>query len=136
MTDQGDDEQGIDQNDCLRPKDRFRVIANAAELTPSNQSPSQLHLIEPSDELVLGEDLPIALDDHMIALPIDHKIVELRSELAILRQEHQDLSDSIEALLLITVPDQILIARLKRKKLVLKDRITELEDRIRPDIIA
>ena len=34
------------------------------------------------------------------------------------------------------VPDQLMIARLKRKKLVLRDEITRIEDRILPDIIA
>jgi len=34
------------------------------------------------------------------------------------------------------VPDQLLIARLKRKKLALKDEIVKIEDQILPDIIA
>lgn len=34
------------------------------------------------------------------------------------------------------VPDQLMIARMKRKKLVLRDEITKIEDRILPDIIA
>ena len=34
------------------------------------------------------------------------------------------------------LPDQLLIARLKRKKLLLKDELVRLQDRIRPDIIA
>jgi hypothetical protein len=34
------------------------------------------------------------------------------------------------------VPDQLMIARLKRKKLVLRDEIAKVEDRILPDIIA
>ena len=33
------------------------------------------------------------------------------------------------------VPDQLMIARLKRKKLLLRDEITKIEDRILPDII-
>jgi hypothetical protein len=34
------------------------------------------------------------------------------------------------------MPDQILIARLKRKKLAVRDKISTIEDKIRPDIIA
>jgi hypothetical protein len=34
------------------------------------------------------------------------------------------------------LPDQLMIARLKRKKLLLRDEISKIEDRILPDIIA
>jgi hypothetical protein len=34
------------------------------------------------------------------------------------------------------MPDQLMIARLKRKKLALRDQISVLEDQILPDIIA
>ena len=60
----------------------------------------------------------------------------LRKLAALLRQEHADLSASIEALAVSPQPDQLLIARLKRKKLALKDEILRLEARILPDIIA
>ncbi len=69
-------------------------------------------------------------------LPIDGQVVRLRNELALLRQEHKDLDDSIRALEIVPLPDQILIARLKRKKLLLRDQIAKIEDKIRPDIIA
>jgi hypothetical protein len=60
----------------------------------------------------------------------------LRGRLAELRQEHQDLDDSIHALELSPRHDQIQIARLKKKKLVLRDQIERLEDQLTPDIIA
>ena len=60
----------------------------------------------------------------------------LRDRVAVLRQEHQDLDAAIEALLATPLPDQLMIARLKRKKLVLRDEIVKLEARILPDIIA
>ena len=60
----------------------------------------------------------------------------LRSELKTLQQEHADLDASIEALSHMPIPDQLLIARLKRKKLALRDDIVKIEDRILPDIIA
>jgi hypothetical protein len=60
----------------------------------------------------------------------------LRARLAELRQEHQDLDDSIRALESMPRPDQIQIARLKKKKLVLRDQIEMLEDQLTPDIIA
>ncbi|HEY0104068.1 MAG TPA: DUF465 domain-containing protein [Brevundimonas sp.] len=60
----------------------------------------------------------------------------LHARLKILQLEHADLDASIEALGLMPVPDQLMIARLKRKKLLLRDEITKIEDRILPDIIA
>ena len=61
---------------------------------------------------------------------------ELRAQLSLLLQEHADLDASIEALALLPAPDQLMIARLKRKKLALRDDIVKLQDQIRPDIIA
>ncbi len=61
---------------------------------------------------------------------------QLRARLALLRQEHADLDASVEALEAKLLPDQILIARLKKKKLALRDLIVRVEDEITPDIIA
>ena len=60
----------------------------------------------------------------------------LRARLKVLQLEHADLDASIEALGQMPVPDQLMIARLKRKKLTLRDEIAKIEDRILPDIIA
>ena len=61
---------------------------------------------------------------------------ELRAQLSLLLQEHADLDASIEALALLPAPDQLMIARLKRKTLALRDDIVKLQDQILPDIIA
>ena len=60
----------------------------------------------------------------------------MQHQLEMLRTEHRDLDDAIAALSAQTVPDQLQIARLKRAKLKLKDRISRIEDELRPDIIA
>ncbi|RZJ92777.1 MAG: DUF465 domain-containing protein [Brevundimonas sp.] len=60
----------------------------------------------------------------------------LHQRLNALRMEHADLDASIEALGHMPIPDQLMIARLKRKKLTLKDEIVKIEGRILPDIIA
>ncbi|WP_339915121.1 DUF465 domain-containing protein [uncultured Brevundimonas sp.] len=60
----------------------------------------------------------------------------LQARLKVLKAEHADLEASIEALGHMPIPDQLLIARLKRKKLLLRDEITKFENRILPDIIA
>jgi hypothetical protein len=61
---------------------------------------------------------------------------EFESELARLKQEHRDLDTAIDALESMVAGDQLQIQRLKKRKLVLKDRISYLEDQITPDIIA
>ncbi|MBS0502565.1 MAG: DUF465 domain-containing protein [Proteobacteria bacterium] len=61
---------------------------------------------------------------------------EIAERLAVLRTEHRDLDDSISALLSAGHVDQLQLARLKRRKLRLKDEIAILEDQLIPDIIA
>jgi hypothetical protein len=61
---------------------------------------------------------------------------ELREELVKLRSEHRELDDEILSLEQNGTADQLLIRRLKKKKLALKDQITTIEDQLLPDIIA
>ncbi|MBR2536685.1 MAG: DUF465 domain-containing protein [Hyphomicrobium sp.] len=61
---------------------------------------------------------------------------ELRDELVNMRAEHRQLDSEIAALEGSPTADQLLIKRLKKKKLILKDRIQSIEDRLLPDIIA
>lgn len=58
------------------------------------------------------------------------------SKLVRLRLEHRDLDAAIEALRAVPAPDQLQLARLKKRKLRLKDEIAMLEDQLIPDIIA
>lgn len=60
----------------------------------------------------------------------------IRVEVARLRLEHRDLEDAIDALLTVGAVDQLQIQRLKKRKLLLRDRIAFLEDQLTPDIIA
>ena len=65
---------------------------------------------------------------------------ELRKRLALLRSEHRDLDVAIAALGDAGAErgfvDQLQMARLKKRKLALKDRIAAIEDLLLPDIIA
>lgn len=61
---------------------------------------------------------------------------ELRRRLAALKLEHKDLDASVEALSAQPRPDMLQIARLKKRKLVLRDEIARLDDQLFPDIIA
>ena len=60
----------------------------------------------------------------------------LRVKLAALRSEHRDLDTALDALRENPGSDQLQLARLKKRKLRLKDEIAEVEDRLLPDIIA
>jgi len=53
-----------------------------------------------------------------------------------LRAEHRQLDEKIRALLAESGGDQLEIARLKKRKLMLKDRIERIADSNIPDIIA
>ena len=74
----------------------------------------------------MNDDQPFLTDDE----------IALHAQVKLLRLEHADLDASIEALSHMPIPDQLLIARLKRKKLLLRDEIVKIESRILPDIIA
>ncbi len=61
---------------------------------------------------------------------------ELREELVKLRAEHRDLDDEIVTLEASATAVQLLVKRLKIRKLAIKDRIAVVEDQLLPDIIA
>ena len=60
----------------------------------------------------------------------------LKIQLAVFNSEHRDLDDAIGALFEKGTADQLTLQRLKKRKLALKDKISRLEDRLTPDIIA
>jgi hypothetical protein len=60
----------------------------------------------------------------------------LRVKLAVLRREHRDLDEAIHALEDRGNADVLTVRRLKKQKLMLKDQIAQIEDRLLPDIIA
>lgn len=61
---------------------------------------------------------------------------EMRKRLEMLRIEHRDLDAAIDALTAAAAGDQLQLARLKKRKLKLKDQIALIEDYLIPDIIA
>jgi len=62
--------------------------------------------------------------------------VAARAKLAQLTQEHRDLDAAIEAMVQAGSLDLMALARLKKRKLQLKDEITEINNGLLPDIIA
>jgi len=74
----------------------------------------------------MNDDLPYLNEEQLALL----------ARLKTLQTEHADLDASIDALGHVPIPDQLRIARLKRRKLLLRDEIAKVENRILPDIIA
>jgi hypothetical protein len=64
------------------------------------------------------------------------EIERLRQKLAELKTEHRDLDDVIARIAETAPFDQIQIKRLKKRKLLLKDQIAQIESELLPDIIA
>jgi len=61
---------------------------------------------------------------------------ELINKLHKLKQEHRDLDEILIQLQEKKTVNLLQIQRLKKRKLILKDRITILHNKIEPDIIA
>jgi hypothetical protein len=61
---------------------------------------------------------------------------EIRQRVRVLEIEHSDLDDVIARLSLDPMQDQLQLRRLKKRKLLLKDTIARLRDKLIPDIIA
>lgn len=61
---------------------------------------------------------------------------QIRVRLGAARVEHRDLDAAIAALAAMPCPDQLRLARLKKRKLALRDEIAAWEDELIPDIIA
>ena len=60
----------------------------------------------------------------------------LPAQLEHLKSEHRDLDDVIARLTDDPAPDRLQLQRLKKRKLLLKDQIAQLESGSIPDIIA
>jgi len=61
---------------------------------------------------------------------------ELKAQLQVLREEHRDLDRAIAALEQVGDGDQLHVTRLKKRKLLIKDEMARIEDKLLPDIIA
>lgn len=66
----------------------------------------------------------------------EHNKLQLFKELEMLRIEHDMLDKRINEMLREPIADQLYIARHKKRKLQVKDRLTYLEEMLYPDIIA
>ena len=65
----------------------------------------------------------------------DQEKADIRLALAKLRQEHEDYDAAINAMIQVGC-DALRVQRMKKKKLALKDKMTQIEEQIVPYIIA
>ena len=63
-------------------------------------------------------------------------IADLRLKLHEIQVEHRDLDEIIERLLQTPPHDDLMLRRLKKRKLLLKDQIARLESQLIPDLNA
>jgi len=84
--------------------------------------------------LVVALTCGFAIDGQSGGAGMEERLIVKRIEL--LRVEHRDLDAAIDALMGQNLTDQLQIARLKKRKLRLRDEIALLEDLLIPDIIA
>jgi len=66
----------------------------------------------------------------------DEERIQLEARILALEVEHHDLDDVIARLVTDPRQDELQLRRLKKRKLLLKDTIARLRDRLIPDIIA
>lgn len=71
-----------------------------------------------------------------MSMVLEEDQTELRSKLHALQVEHRDLDDVIYQLSTAPPRDELLLRRLKKRKLLLKDRITMIERMLEPDVPA
>lgn len=69
-------------------------------------------------------------------MPLPDDPAELQILLADLKLEHQDLDAGIARLEGLPLIDELMLRRLKKRKLQLKDRIAAIERLLGPDLIA
>ena len=80
----------------------------------------------------MSDDHPPINDD----APTREPQTALKAKLGELKLEHMDLDAAVQALENLAPLNQIQIARLKKRKLALRDAIAQIEDQLLPDIIA
>ena len=84
---------------------------------------------------VSTQHLILFVSHQKISRPMD-TTEALKKQLSDLTVKHRQLDDEITELLDMPPFDQVEIQRLKKRKLVLKDEILQIQNRLLPDIIA
>ena len=61
---------------------------------------------------------------------------QIQAEVEQLKLKHRDLEQEVLGIEATASPDRIALQRIKKQKLAIKDRLSYLEDKLTPDIIA
>ncbi len=100
------------------------------QITPNPSRNAKKRLFRRFQQPTHGNNAPMNTPIEM-----NHEDVQ-RVRLEVLRREHRDLDEAIQALEEVRRGDQLTIRRLKTQKLRLKDQIAAIKDDLTPDIIA
>lgn len=60
----------------------------------------------------------------------------LKRKLELLQEEHRELDVMIEAMMRENIVNQLAVQRLKKRKLLIRDQISQIHSNLLPDIIA
>lgn len=60
----------------------------------------------------------------------------LKRKLELLQEEHRELDVMIEAMMRENIVNQLAVQRLKKRKLLIRDQISQIHSKLLPDIIA
>ena len=102
-----------------------------SDKNPPDDTDSEVTELRPGPRLVADNQFSARDEDFNGA---NDEAMAIR--LSMLEEEHRDLDAAISAMEQNAPYERLSIARLKKKKLVLKDKIQELKDAMLPDIIA
>lgn len=61
---------------------------------------------------------------------------QIQTEIEHLKAKHRELELEVQAIEATTSPDRLALQRIKKQKLIIKDRLSYLDDKLTPDIIA
>lgn len=125
---------------AILPQSRDQGDRNRSPWRPAEPKSFTGNLLPALNPLVENEIIFQPLAKRGLPAPAvamtDEEERELREQLARLQQEHRDLDAAIAALATAPGSDLIQVQRLKKRKLLLRDRIRAIEDQLTPDIIA
>lgn len=110
---------------------RFTVIETLSDPStrPASQGSASQADIDPEE----NDNAPLSERNLARGAANDEAILV---RISILEEDHNDLSQAIEALEALPHHDRLSVARLKKKKLQIKDKIQALKNSLTPDIIA
>jgi len=113
----------VETRGCCYPK-----ASTHARVVRLRRGPCVVRLYEDSTYYQVNKCRPYAVEPH----PLDSNLHSLSRQLIELRIEHADLDASIDRLAEASPQDELLLRRLKKRRLALRDQIERLVRQIDP----